>query len=201
MSWIFSFLLLCYATVRLALWMRGQWRWLSVRDGLPVPPAEIEAPEHLSPGLALLFSRSRRLRIDLTQARRMLATVEATDPDAALGQVRDARYRRALMESWTRLRAWVRESEALGEADRQALADLGLTTRTIAELIEGLHDRWRAVSRARALDVFPLADLQAVRASLDRAELELVAIEDALARVPDHPYRDRFAVGDQALAG
>ena len=77
MSWIFSFLLLCYASVRLVLWARGQWRWLSLRHELPVPPEAIEPPEHLSSGLALLFVRCRRLRIELTQARRMLATVAA----------------------------------------------------------------------------------------------------------------------------
>lgn len=203
MSWIFSFLLLCYAGVRLVLWTRGQWRWMSLRHGLPVPPEAIEPPEHLSSGLALLFVRCRRLRIDLTQARRMLATVAACDPDVPLGQVRDSRYRRALMESWTQLRGWLRDNETLDQSDRQALADLGLTTGTItelgnlADLVGSMHDRWRAVARSRALDTFPLADLHAVQATLDRAELELVAIESALARVPDDPYRDRF-VGERA---
>jgi hypothetical protein len=195
-SWIFSFLLLCYASVRLVLWARGQWRWLSLRHGLPVPPPAIEPPEHLSSGLALLFVRSRRLRIELTQARRMLATVAATDPDIPLGRVRDARYRRALMESWTHLRAWQRESEMLSGSDLEALADLGLTTGTIAELIASLRDRWNAAARSRALDTFPIEDLHAVQAALERAELELIAIESALARTPDDPYRDRF-VGEQ----
>lgn len=195
MSWIFSFLLLCYASVRLVLWTRGQWRWLSLRHELPVPPNMIEPPEHLSSGLAFLFVRSRQLRIDLTQARRMLAAVAATDPDVPLGRVRDARYRRALMETWTHLRAWLRESDTLDVGDRQALVDLGLTTSNIAELMEGLRDRWRAVARSRALDTFPLEDLFAVQAVLDRVEHELIMIEDGLAHVPEDPYRDRF-VGD-----
>ncbi len=195
MSWIFSFLLACYASIRLVLWMRGQWRWLGLRHTLPVAPEEIDAPERLSPGLALHFARCRRLRIDLTHARRMLATVAATDPDVPLGQVRDARYRRALMQSWTQLRAWLRESETLDEVDALALADMGLSTRNIAELITGMSERWRAVSRARALDTFPLADLVAIQTLLDRAERELVAIECGLTRVADDPYRDRFVDG------
>lgn len=198
MSWIFSFLLVCYASIRLVLWTRGQWRWLSLRHTLPIPPAEVDPPQHLSSGLALMFGRSRRLRIDLTHARRMLATVAATDPDVPLGQVRDARYRRALMESRAHLRDWLRASEGLDEFDGQAFADLGLTTHTIRDLIDGLYDSWRAVARARALDTFPLEDLFAVQAALERAERELIAIEAGLARVADDPYRDRF-VADQAL--
>jgi hypothetical protein len=197
-SWIFSFLLVCYAGIRLALWTRGQWRWLSLRHTLPALPAEVEPPEHLSPGLALMFGRSRRLRIDLTHARRMLATVAATDPDVPLGQVRDARYRRALIESRTLLRDWLRASEELDEYDAVAFSDLGLTTSNLRELSEGLHDYWRAVARARALETVPLEDLRTVQAVLDRAELELIAIEAGLARIADDPYRDRF-VGEQAL--
>jgi hypothetical protein len=197
-SWIFSFLLVCYAGIRLVLWTRGQWRWLSLRHTLPAPPMEVGPPEHLSSGLALMFGRCRRLRIDLTEARRMLATVAATDPDVPLGQVRDARYRRALIESRTLLRDWLRESEGLDEHDARAFADLGLSTGNLRELHDGLHDYWRAIARARALETVPLEDLRTVQAVLERAELELVAIEAGLARVSDDPYRDRF-VGDQAL--
>jgi hypothetical protein len=193
-SWIFSFLLVCYASVRLVLWMRGQWRWLSLRKGLPDLPSEVRPPEHLSANLARLFSTCRTLRIELTHARRMLALVAATDPDVPLGQVRDTRYRRALMESWTHLRAWLREAERLDELDRTTLDELGLGTRNLAELTEGLRPRWSAVARARALDPFPLDDLELVRTTLERAELELVALERGLASVPDDPYRDRFAM-------
>lgn len=194
MSWIFSFLLVCYASVRLVLWARGQWRWLGLRKGLPTPPAEVDPPEHLSIGLARLFASCRRLRIALTHTRRTLALVATTDPDVALGQVRDARYRRALMESWTHLRAWLREAEALDTRDLAALDEVGLGTRNLAALTEGLRTRWRAASRSRALDTFPLDDLAMVRATLERAELELVELETGLARQADDPYRDRCVV-------
>lgn len=194
MSWIFSFLLVCYASVRLVLWMRGQWRWLSLRKRLPDLPREVAPPEHLSANLARLFAKSRWLRIELTHARHLLAMVAATDPDVPLGQVRDTRYRRALMQSWTHLRAWLRETEALDELDRTTLDELGLGTRNLAELTEGLRPRWRAVARARALDPFPLGDLELVQATLERAELELVALERGLSLTPDDPYRDRFAL-------
>ncbi len=191
-SWIFSFLLVCYAAVRLALWVRGQWRWLTLRKTLPESPVEIDAPEYLSPGLALRFIRARRLRIELSHARRMLATVAITDPDVALGQVRDARYRRALMESWTHLRAWLREGEGIAEVDVQTMFDLGVSDQAIAGLVEGLRSRWRSVARARALDTFPTADLFAVQATLDRVDRELMAIEVGLARVVEDPYRESF---------
>lgn len=191
MSWIFSFLLLCYALVRIVLRVRGQIRWLAIRDTLPVPPSMVAAPEHLSPPLAALFVDSLALRADLVRARVTLTAVSIKDPDAPLGSVRDARYRRTLMESFSRLNKWLRAVERLDVANAGALADIHIDADAIARLRDSLVGKWRQVSRSRALDPFALDDLLVVQQTFEQIELELAAIERGLAQVGDHPYRDR----------
>lgn len=193
MSWLFSFLLLGYVLVRIVLRVRGQLRWLAIRDTLPVPPPMVDAPEHLSPPLAELFVDSRSLRAELVHARRLLAAVAVKDPDAPLGRVRDASYRRALMVGWSQINAWLRTVERLDSASAGELADRHITTETIARLRDSLHAQWLAVSRARALDPFELADLVQVRQTFERIEQELEGIERTLAQLGDSPYRDRHA--------
>jgi hypothetical protein len=191
-SWIFSFLLACYLLVRVVLRVRGQLRWLAIRDTLPVPPPPVEAPSHLPPALGELFVDSRELRVALVEARRTLTAVEITDPDAPLGRVRDARYRRALMQSWTKINTWLRAARELDEHAAARLADMHLGTEAIERLRDSLARPWREVSRARALDLFELEDLLAVRHTLERIEAELDMIERGLERLGDDPYRDRF---------
>jgi hypothetical protein len=191
-SWLFSFLLGCYVLVRIVLRVRGQLRWLSVRDDLPTPPPRARAPEHLAPQLAGVFEQARDLRVELVEARRVLMTISVTDPDAALGRVRDARYRRALMQSWTQINAWIRGIRELDPASAAVLADLHLGVEPIERLRDSLRGKWRAVSRARALDLFELTDVRAVERTLARLEDELEAIERGLARLGDDPYRDRL---------
>ncbi len=191
MSWLFSFLLLCYVAVRMVLRVRGQLRWLAIRDTLPEPPPIVAAPEHLSPPLAELFVDSLALRAELVRARRTLAAVAVKDPDAPLGRVRDASYRRTLMETYTQLGAWVRRAEALDPASAGELVDMQLGTAAVARLRESLREPWAAVARARALDPFELRDLLGVQQTFERLELELVNIERGLTRLGDNPYRDR----------
>jgi hypothetical protein len=205
-SWIFSFLLACYVLVRIVLRVRGQLRWLGVRDTLPVPPPAVAgAPEHLDRALAGLYVDTRGLRIALIQARRTLMSVAVTDPDAPLGCVRDAHYRRALMQSFSEINAWIRGIRELDQHAAASLADMHLGSGPIEHLRNSLRDRWRAVSRARALDPFPIADLLTVQRTLERLDDELVALERGLERLGDDPYRDHCRVhgrdhGDHAAA-
>lgn len=197
MSWIFSFLLACYVLVRIILRVRGQLRWLNIRETLPTPPPIVDAPEHLASrsvngrGLAKLFVDSRALRISLVDARRMLMTVAVTDPDAPLGRVRDARYRRAVMQSFSQINRWLRGIRELDDMSAASLADLHLGAGPIEQLRDGLQGRWRAAVRARALDPFPIEDLLAVQRTLEAIDDELVALERGLERIGDDPYRDR----------
>jgi hypothetical protein len=190
-SWLFSFLLLCYVAVRLLLRVRGQIRWMAIRDTLPVVPSMTPAPEHLSPALAELFVDSLALRAELVHARRDLTAVQIQDPDAPLGCVRDARYRRAVMTSWSRINAYLRGLERLDPASAGELLDFAIEPGTIASLRDSLHARWTTVARARALDPFELGDLLAVAQTLERIEHELAGIERALGRLGEHPYRHK----------
>jgi hypothetical protein len=190
-SWIFSFLLVCYVLVRLALRVRGQLRWLSIRNTLPNPPPVTDAPEHLGRELGVFFIDTRVLRIQLIEARRMLMSVAVTDPDAPLGRVRDARYRRALMQSFSHINRWIRVIRGLDDHAANSLADLHLGSASVEQLRDALRGRWRAVSQARALDTFLLDDLLAVQRTLELIDDELVRIERGLERLGDDPYRDR----------
>jgi hypothetical protein len=189
-SWLFSFLLLCYVLVRIVLRVRGQFRWLAIRKTLPEPPPMVAAPEHLSPPLAELFRDSLALRADLVRARRVLAAVAVKDPDAPLGKVRDARYRRTLMMNWSRINGWLRAVGQLDATSMGALRDMHVDADVITQLRDSLYDKWFEVSRARALDPFALADVLAVQATFERVELELASIERSLAQIGD-PYRGR----------
>ena len=192
MSWIFSFLLGCYVLVRLALRLRGKLRWLAIRDTLPRPPSPVAPPRDLSEGLTQLFEGSRQLRIALTLARRTLMTVRVTDPDAALGRVRDARYRRAVMESWTLINRWLRGLRELPPADLGTLQDLHLGPAKVEQLRDSLRACWGAVARARALDLFELEDLQHVLETLEQIDVAVQEIERGLEHAGDDPYRDRL---------
>lgn len=193
MSWLFSFLLLCYVAVRMVLRVRGQIRWLAVRETLPEPPRMVPAPEHLSPALASLFTNSLALRADLVAARRELAAVAVKDPDAPLGRVRDARYRRTLMDAWSRIQTWLRQLDELDATAIGELADFHIDTGSVAPLRDSLRDKWSAVSRSRALDPFELDDLLAVAQTFERVEQALAEIERGLTRFGEHPYRGSFA--------
>ena len=192
MSWIFSFLLACYVLVRITLRVRGQLRWLGIRDTLPTPPPTIEfAPEHLvarsagqARGLAKLFVDSRALRISLTEARRTHDR-PVTDPDAPLGGVRDARYRRTLMQSWSEINRWLRGIRDLDDQAAISLADLHLGSGPIQQLRDALESRYRSVARARALDPFELEDLRGVQRTFELIDDELAAIERGLERLSD----------------
>jgi hypothetical protein len=190
-SWIFSFLLACYVLVRMVFRVRGQLRWLGVRKTLPTPPPVTVAPEHLGRGLAGLFVDTRVLRIALIEARRTLMNVAVTDPDAPLGRVRDARYRRTLMQSFSHINRWLRGIRELDEQSATNLADLHIGSGPIEQLRDALRDPWRAVSRARALDTFAIDDLRGVQRTFELLDDELVAIERGLDRLGDDPYRDR----------
>lgn len=191
MSWIFSVLLLCYALVRVVLRVRGQIRWLSIRHTLPSPPPMVAAPDHLSPALSSLFVASRDLRAELCHARRALTAVAVKDPDAPLGQVRDASYRRTVMQSWSQVNAWLRSVAELGEVDTALLTDNHVGPAAIAGLRDSMREAWRMAAQARALEPFPIAQLVEIQQTLERLDLELLALERGLGRANEHPYRDR----------
>jgi hypothetical protein len=193
-SWIFSFLLVCYALVRISLRVRGQLRWRSIRDTLPPTPEPVEAPSHLGSRLGALYCESRELRITLVEARKVLIAVEATDPDAPLGKVRDARYRRSLMQAWTAIRTWVADNEQrpLAGADARQLEDFERDLQRVRDELEGLRGTWRSVSRSRALDPFPLDQMQAVADTFARLDHLLASLEARLDGLGADPYRDRF---------
>lgn len=118
-------------------------------------------------------------------------SVAVTDPDAPLGRVRDAHYRRALMQSFSEINAWLRGIRDLDSHAAASLADMHLGSGPIEQLRDALRDPWRAVARARALEPFAIDDLLAVQRTLESLDDELVAIERGLEWLGDDPYRGR----------
>ena len=178
-----------YVAMRCALWVRGQLRLMLLRDQLPVGPRRTSRPPHLSAGLGALLDSNFDGRVELMASTRTIATVLITDPDVPLGCVRDFRYRLAVARAWTAACAWLRTLEALAEEDRMCLERAGYTSRGFLDLHAWLHGCVRTTVRARALEPFEVAEVEATCSRVAAMAEELEQVERALARGPADPYR------------
>ncbi len=188
-SWIVFACLLGYVAMRGALWVRGQWRLMLLRDQLPVGPQRTSRPLHLSVGLGVLLDRNFDGRVELMASTRTIATVLITDPDVPLGCVRDFRYRLAVARAWTAACAWLRTLEELADEDRVCLERAGYTSRGFLDHHAWLHGRVRTTVRARALEPFEVAEVEATCSRVAAMAEELELVERALARGSEDPYR------------
>ena len=188
-SWIVFACLFGYVSLRCALWVRGQVRLVLLRDSLPVGPQPSSRPRHLSAGLGLLLDRNFAGRVELMASTRTIATVLITDPDVPLGCVRDFRYRLAVARAWTAACAWVRTLEELADEDRVCLERAGYTGRGFLDHHAWLHRCVRTTVRARALEPFEVAEVEATCSRVAAMADELAEVERALARGSEDPYR------------
>lgn len=180
----------CYGTMRSALWARGQWRFRRLRAQLPRPAARVSAPPHVEPALGDLLACSYTGRVRLVESVRLVATVLIVDPDVPLGVVRDFRYRLALAEAWRAARAWLRTWEALGEAQRRRIEELGYTPRVFDERSAALRGVVRRSVRAPALEPFAVGDVETVRRTVLALVQDLEGFERAVVAAPrPDPYR------------
>lgn len=126
----------------------------------------------------------------LVDSVRAIATVLIVDPDAPLGVVRDFRFRTALADAWTAAREWIRLWDALDEAERRWLAELGYTPQIFRERCAALRSAVRRCVRAPALEPFPVSDVAATQALVLALVRDLEGFERALASAPrGGPYR------------
>ena len=188
MSWILVTCMLAYGSLRLALWIRGQIRYLLLRERLPAWPQPRPRPVHLSPGLELLLDHNFAGRVQLVESSRTIATVLITDPDAPLGSVRDFRYRLAVAQAWSAACAWRSSLDALADDDRCRLERAGYTPWAFRERQAALQRTVRSTVRAPALEPFAVAGVERTAALVTAMVEDLERVELALARGGDDPY-------------
>lgn len=188
-SWIVFLCLFGYFCTRSALWVRGQVRLVLLRDRLPVVPQRETVPRHLSAGLGELLDRNFAGRVALTESTRQISRVLISDPDVPFGCVRDFRYRLAVAAAWSAACAWLRCLEQLTDDDRVCLERTGYTSRGFLDLHACLLRTVRTTVRARALEPFEVAEVEATRERVAAMAEELEQVGRALARGAEDPYR------------
>lgn len=195
MSLVLLAFLLVYGALRVALWLRGQWRFYRLRGELPRAAARVHAPAHL--GDAFDRSRFENLlgdshagRARLVASARQIGTVLIVDPDVPLGCVRDFRYRLALADAWSAASAWLRRWDALSEHERRWLEELGYTPRQFGDGCAALALAARRSVRAPALEPFAVDDVRLAERHIIALVADLERCERAVSGgSPAGPYR------------
>lgn len=182
-------ILSAYWGCRSVLWLRGQVRFMRLRESLPTRPVRCSAPVHLSESLGGLLARNYDQRVLLVESTRTIAEVLITDPDVPLGCVRDFRYRVALAGAWQAACGWLRVFESLAEEDRGRLERLGYTSAVFRQRHAWLDQTVREAVRARALEPFAVSAVQTSRQVVDAMIGELERLERALVCPAVSPYR------------
>jgi hypothetical protein len=188
-SWVVFMILSAYWVSRSALWLRGQVRFMKLKESLPVRPVRRTPPVHLSAALGGLLARNYDERVALVESTRTIAEVLITDPDVPLGCVRDFRYRMALARAWSAACGWLQAFESLAEEDRGMLERLGYTTATFRQRHAWLDQVVRRTVRAPALEPFGVDAVQASRQGVDAMIGELERLEQMLVSTAASPYR------------
>jgi hypothetical protein len=187
-SVIIFMLFMGYVTVRTAFWIRGRARLWHLDPSLPRPEAHRPVPDHVGNDAGPLFISTNRARATMTRHHRTVARALIVDPDAALGVVRSAAYRRAVREGSCDLERFLRVLDASSPAVGARLersAEPERLRRLAAQLAATAHE----VSRTRDFEPFPVAQVASVGDCYAAITAELHAIERAIEAPSGHPYR------------
>lgn len=192
-SIIFGIILLAYIAVRWASWVRGQIRLRLIhRHALPAPVEALAAPAHLHGPLHDYFVACERLRVELAHQRRIVAEVLLSDPDTTFGQVRDARYRRAILEADHAIATW---HAVLADLELNHPSAASTRARAITELndivpiLAPLEKHSRVARHSRALEPFPEPEVRLVSLLFGHVITRLRTIQDAILELNDTSYR------------
>lgn len=162
MSWIVAILLAIYGVVRVCLRVRGEFRYRRASLVTSAPRPELVAPAELEPPFAVLFDATRSLSDALHRATQVLERILMTDPDAPLGEIRDERYRRQVLESWNALSRWRRDYDALDDTQIAYLEQHGEDGRPLVGAMEYLQAPVHRARRSRPLEAFPVDEVRVV---------------------------------------
>lgn len=166
MSIIFAIILGVYAAMRLSLWIRGQCRLcINAQTHLPALPSPVPPPAHLHPELQVFFRHCDEVQRELSKQRRQIAKARLCDPDEFFGFLRDPRYRRAVFESSNALEQWLHRTQDFFGGPRRLCRRWPISPECAQSTLLAIGPQLRSVKQSRALEPFPLDDVE----RLDRA--------------------------------
>jgi hypothetical protein len=188
MSWVFFLLLSLYVCARLCLRARGAVR-VAFQRGAAAPREMKPVPEHVALRDVDVWTALEDLAARLDKGRRALTHVRAVDPDAAFGIVRDGQYRITAIETRQAIEAWLRGWDALDPSVQIDLRGRGIDDAPIRALLDRALPAARRAFKARALEPFPLHDVDTLL-FVQRDLLTLVErYEHILSALGRDPYR------------
>lgn len=182
-------LFMAYVSVRGTLWVRGRMNVWKLDHTLPRPEPRRGAPEHVGADAVSLFRASNEARAIMTRHHRVIARSLIADPDAPLGVIRSAKYRRAVRQGASDLHRYLRTLEAAPPNVRSRLERSGADPERLRRLAAGLHSTAVQVSRTRDYEPFPVEQVRSVSECYAAITRELASIERAIEAPSGHPYR------------
>lgn len=188
-SWVIALLLALYAVVRVCLKVRGELRYRASALETSGPRPALEAPDGLEPPFDALFEDTRHLSETLHRATQVLERVLMTDPDAPLGEIRDERYRRQVLESWNAMQRWRSRYEDLAPDQVSTLEQRGEDGRPLVGTMAHIEEPVFRARRSRPLEAFPV---QEVRDMFDRLRYALTHSDrlcEGMITAARDPYR------------
>lgn len=153
------------------------------------PRPALDTPEGLTPPFAGLFDATKSLSAALHHATQVLERIILTDPDAPLGEIRDERYRRQVLESWNALARWRRDYDTLDDTQIAYLEQRGEDGRPLVSAMEFLRDPVHRARRSRPLEAFPIDEVRTVFERLRFSLQHSDRLCEGLITAAHDPYR------------
>jgi len=146
-------------------------------------------PEHVALRDVDVWDGLERLAERMDKGRLVLDRVRTVDPDAAFGAVRDGQYRITAIETRQAIEAWLRAWDALDEVVQVDLRSRGVDDVPVRALLERAMPAAKRAFRARALEAFPMHDVDTLRAVQHELLTLVDRYEAILAALGSDPYR------------
>lgn len=188
MSWVFFLLLSLYLCARLCLRARGVLR-LTFQQEATRPREMKPVPEHVALRDVDVWDGLEQLAARLDKGRLALDRIRTVDPDAAFGVVRDGQYRITAIETRQAIEGWLREWDALESTVQIDLRSRGIDDTPVRLLLERAMPAARRAFKARALEAFPMQDVDTMRAVQRELLVLIERYELILAALGSDPYR------------
>lgn len=192
MSLVFAIVLGLYATARLVFWLRGQCRLRLKAHELPQIPQRCSPPAHIRPRMQRFFEQCAQTHRTLLRHRREIAITRITDPDGSFGFLRNARYRRAILEAAVELRSWLRHSELFFGMRHNGSRAWPIGPECAEATLQAMAAQLHLATHSRALEPFDLGDVERLDQALQSFVLKLELTLEKLTQSRQVSYRNAF---------